>query len=344
MSRIICEMRLLTQHTQQSTHPASRPGSFVECHPHAVPGEGAKTHAPVVGERQSQLVAAAADMKDRSPRAQKIREVFWNLYPYVGSDAPVLDVLERAIASGNPNRLDQVVTMTYAMNQARTADVLRAAPIIRDTEFNSLPLRRDPRVANAISTAARVRSMVTDGFKLTIPTDIPIDEYIELIKDYRPQILSLTKDLIKDASTGGDLSLTSLMKSITAINSEIERIKGLRRFMLIEAFAGFSRNHPALTASTLIAGALGLAGHFFGCATAPAVGAVTDVAKRAGKLNSPEQSKRLVRKLHADLQPTLDSLIARCVGTTSIAMHVFSIRKNLAEATIKREKKRIMRQ
>jgi hypothetical protein len=129
-----------------------------------------------------------------------------------------------------------------------------------------------------------------------------------------------------------EVSLAALMSSINSINRDIERIKNLRRFMIIEALAGFTDNNPALVASALIAGALGLAGYVFGCAAVPA-GAAVDFVKRSGKLKGSSATKRLKRKLHSDVQPSLDKLIARYVGTTPITMHVLSIRKNIAEAT-----------
>jgi hypothetical protein len=292
------------------------------------PDSRAPVCAHCVGESRSALIASAADVKDNGPRARKVREIFINLYPYSGTEEYVLDALEKVVSNDSGRQLNQLVTLSDAIRSTRTARALRAAQVIRDRDVDGIPLDWDLQVGDARTTALRMGSIVASGLKLRIPVDIPLSAYIELVRDYRPEIISLSKALVENATVDTEPSLSSLMTAITTINREIERIKNLRRYMVIEALAGFAQSNPAMTASLLIAGTLGVAGHLFGCAAVPA-GALADIARRAGKLKGNDAAKRLTRKLHRDLQPYLDRLLARFVGTTPIAMQVMSIRQQM---------------
>jgi hypothetical protein len=65
----------------------------------------------------------------------------------------------------------------------------------------------DQRLAEARSVALRMTTFVAEGLKLKVPVDIPIEPYIELLHDYRPQFTSLTKELLNGASQGGECSV-----------------------------------------------------------------------------------------------------------------------------------------
>jgi hypothetical protein len=90
--------------------------------------------------------------------------------------------------------------------------------------------------------------------------------------------------------------------------------------MVIEMLAAFARQNPAVTATTVIAGTLGIATHALGCA-AVSVGAAAarDIGKRIGLLRKDEAGSRLARKLQSDMQPVIDKVIAKIVRASPVA-------------------------
>jgi hypothetical protein len=90
----------------------------------------------------------------------------------------------------------------------------------------------------------------------------------------------------------------------------------------------------AVHASELIGpepSALGLAGSITGCVGAAATGAAIQFAKSKGKLKTGKSFARLGQKIHRDLQPNIDEIIAKYVGSEVPVMHILSIRKALSE-------------
>jgi hypothetical protein len=134
--------------------------------------------------------------------------------------------------------------------------------------------------------------------------------------------------------------VAELTRAITAINRDIERVKLSRSYMVIETLAAFARQNPAVTATTVIAGTLGIAAHALGCA-ALSVGAAAarDVAKRIGWLRKTEAGSRLGRKVQSDVQPLIDKVIAKVVRASPVAMHVLSLRNTLSDVSKHGEKR-----
>jgi hypothetical protein len=282
-----------------------------------------------VKKRQDEFSSLASGLKTSGLRIEHLKQTFSNLRPFVSPDNQLLDDLGVALHAGQVDRIRRLCDLSYTIFSARTAQAFNAAQIVRDTELTSIPYSAVGEFDEARTGAIRLSALAADGLKIRLPVDLPIKEYIELLTDYRPKILGLTQQLLaSDGKTA--LSTDSLLGTITSINRDIERIKGSRRYLFVEALAGFVRNNPALVASTLIAGALGLAGSLVGCVSVPIAFGVGSLAKKAGKLKGNDAAKRLGRKLLRDLQPSVDKLIARYVGTSATAMHVLSIREEVA--------------
>jgi hypothetical protein len=171
---------------------------------------------------------------------------------------------------------------------------------------------------------------------LKVPDKIAIEPYIELLNNYRPQFIDLSKRLVEDSSNGNELSIGALTSAITAINADIERITRERRYMVLEALVGFATRNPSLAVGGMVAAALGLSNHLVGCGAATVAGAASEGAKRLLKIRGSDAGNRLLRKLRSDIQPILDKVIAQYLGTNVTVMHVHALRREIQSASTRK--------
>ena len=257
-------------------------------------------------------------------------QVLSNIHPFLSPDFELLEDIKGAFKSLDREFVSQLSDLSFTIRGMRTSQAFEASLIINESEFSNLPEGIAEEADLARSTSLRLARLVSEGLGLKIPVDIPTDNYIELINDFRPKITKIVETSIVDAITDEDgLSVQALLSSINEINREIERIKGLKRHMLLEAIVGFTSNNRAFSVSTLIAGAMGLGGSLAGCAGTLAAGIGTDTLRKAGKLRGSKSINRLGSKIHRDLMPGMDKLIAKYVGSKDVPMHVLSIRKQI---------------
>lgn len=265
-----------------------------------------------------------------APYERKVRAVCQNLTPFLRPDYQLLDDLERAVFEKNQKHIAQLFDLSKAISASRTAQAFRASLVMKGEDLLALPVAGSLEIAGAREAAISLDQLVGEGLGLRIPIDIPVATYIELVQDFRPRIQAITKCVTDNATSEDDLSMKRLLSSIGDINREIERIRGLRRNLVLEAIVSLAKRNPAVTASVLIAGAVGLGGSVLGCVGVPLAAAV-DLAKRAGRLRGSEPANRLGRKIRRDLQPSMDKLIAHYLGSNSLATQVMSVRRQVAE-------------
>lgn len=270
----------------------------------------------VRGDRKAELY------KDRASVLQA------NLYPYLFPDYEVLDNAVNACKRHDERALRQLVNLSYAVRRLRTSQAFGASTTVDYADFTGLDLNIDFEGGAAESGYA---ALSAEGLKLVMPTDIPIDQYIEIAKDYRPSITKAVEQILKKSrNANGRISLATLSRHVVALNNEIERVKGLKRYKLLEACVDFFDNKKAIVATALIASVLGVTGNLLGCGAAVASAGAMKIAtglRNKKKQNIPAQ--RLGRMIERDLRPHIDEVIARYVGTEAVAINVLSLRKKI---------------
>jgi hypothetical protein len=126
-----------------------------------------------------------------------------------------------------------------------------------------------------------------------------------------------------------------LFGNVSAINSEIERIKGSRRYAVLEACVGFYKSNNFLVGGALLAASLGLAGSLLGCAAVgSAVGA--KLAKKKGLIPENEALGRVKRMVARDVQPIANRLLKSYLGASTPAINVLSLQRTMQLASEKR--------
>jgi hypothetical protein len=262
-----------------------------------------------------------------------------NMEPFPESDVDLLELGFRCCAEGRLSDLRQLRQMSSVISDIRVGEVFNSPILLKDADLSALPANVSPAITEGRSQAARLQKMVAEGLGLSIPREIPIDIYIELVRDYQPEICKTIKSIL--GSGGGEASILDASRSIIAINTEIERIRNLRRYVVLEASLGFYRNNRMLTNATLIAGALGLTGSLFGCAVVGGTALGSHLAKKKGWLKGSEAVERLRRLIARDLQPAVDLVLKAYLGASAPAINVLSIRKRVQSAELNASPRRV---
>jgi hypothetical protein len=252
------------------------------------------------------------------------------LYPFVFPDNTLLKQSEAACRKKDLARLDRLVELSNTIHNVRDAQTFGAPITVDDDALSAIPPNLCDEADQAQRLVAEMRKFAVGGLELTIPTDIPVDRFVELAKDYQPAIANLI-----EYTGANSASVEQVSKRILALNGEIERVKGLKRYVMLEASMSLVRKNKGLAFATVLAGALGLAGHgWLGCGSI-AANAGIGLAKKIGKKTTQvenEDAKKLGRMIVRDAQPLLTKLIAGYVGSTTPAINVLFLRKRLQQS------------
>src|SRR5437762_2972735 len=98
-----------------------------------------------------------------------------------------------------------------------------------------------------------------------------------------------------------NIAYSALNKEVMKINGEIERVKGLKRYVLLEATFDFYKNNRPLVKTAFIAGALGVASGLVGRVSGVAAGTAATIAKKRGWVGTNKKAGRLGRMIQRDL-------------------------------------------
>lgn len=282
------------------------------------------------GERRDEVKAIVKSSKKLSGLGSEVDLTMANLHPYVFPDFELMDLLKDASKRDSVVRFRELTNLSWAINACRTAQAFDAALVLDEPDLSKIPTGVAIESDKALQLAARIQKQAADGLGLVIPKDIPIESYVEIAREFQPQIALITRDVM-DIARGSDRQVanSALLKQVMGINTEIERIKGLKRYAFLEAAVGFYADNRTLATATLIAGALGVAGGIIGCATGLAIGVGRGIAKKKGWIPANKKMERFGELVRRDVQPYLNKLIASYVGSTVPAVSILAMRHRI---------------
>jgi hypothetical protein len=265
--------------------------------------------------------------------AKRVRDIdaaFANLYPYLSPDYDLIDRLHEAAKKNNLSQFDELSNLSWTINSVRSMQALNAPVLLDESELASVPKGFSIETDEVRGIAADLQSEAYERLRIRIPTDIPLDQYLEIAREFQPQLRVIASTL-SSATKGVNhaTARTALLKKIMQINAEVERIKGLKRYAFLEAAINFFERNKALAATTFIAGALGLAGGVIGCASGVAISVAGNLAKKKGLIQPNDGMRKLARLAKRDVQPYLNNLVAMYVGSDTPAVTLLSIRRRI---------------
>jgi hypothetical protein len=287
--------------------------------------------AGCLSDRAKKLFDEISDRKDVKAYRKALDLFMGHLAPFPSSDQALIERGFRYCEKGNLELLKRLSRMSYVISQIRIGEAFNSPVLLEDSDLSKLPVNISVGGNEARAQAAKINKMVADGLGISIPTEIRLESYIELVKDYQPRISSAIRAVLGSEST--QASIADASKSIIAINSEIERIKNLRRYTVLEAGISFYKNNSTLVNGTLLAGALGLTGSLVGCVATGGAAFGAKIAKSKGWLKSTEATERMRRMVARDLQPAVDLVLKSYLGAKAPAINVLSIQKRISSVS-----------
>lgn len=285
--------------------------------------------AHCVGERLKKILAPIKRKKGSGELRDDLASIAYWLQPFVFPDYTLLDQLSSACRDRDLHQLQELKRLAGTIHHVRNAQAFDAPITVDEDALAKIPVDICSEADEGLRLVGEMGRMVANGLGLAFPLDVPLDQYIELVRDYQPAI----SKLIEYTNAKDSASIDELSKRLMTLNAEIERIRGLKRYVVLEASMSLVRQNKDLAFTTVLAGALGLAGHgWLGCGSLAANGAVRAARKMTTKgvsHSKNEPAKRLAQMISRDLQPYLSSLIAAYVGSTPAAINVLFLRKRL---------------
>lgn len=262
-----------------------------------------------------------------------LRNLVANLAPYVDFDFELVHLLHDAAKKNNTEGARQLANLGFAMHEIRSSQAFNAECVVNADLLSQIP--KDISVGDGDSPdfSANVKQQLAAGLGLKLPVGNSVEEYIEIARAFQPRISSAINGAITASSDATKkLSLDEIVKRQMEINSEVERIAGLKRYLMLESAIDFFANNKALTATALIAGAMGLATGIVGCASGLIGGAASKFAKTKGWIKESESGKKLIRAVKNDVQPYVDLLLAKYTKSYVPAVSILTLRRDLGRA------------
>jgi len=283
----------------------------------------ARGHAAI-----DEMESIVAGRRNEETYLEEIHHLAWRFMPYPETDLELFRIANDACKSRKLGSLKKLSKMGSAIYELRSAQAFKAAPVIGRAELGSLP-NFGPETSEASRVSEDLQQMAAEGLGIRIPLDIPIEQYIEIAMDYQPRISEALKGVMPNYRNA---NTSDLSKKVSSLNREVQRLKSLKRYAVMEACVGFYKGNGPLYGGALLAAAMGIAGSILGCVAVSTV-AGTKIAKRKGWLKENAALARLGRMISRDLQPYTDVLLKTYLGGTDPAINVLSLQRRISAAT-----------
>jgi len=257
-----------------------------------------------------------------------IHQFFWLLSPFVEPDYELIGQFGAALDSGDSHRLTQIMQLAWTINAVRSSQAFQAAQTVPLGE-----IRRIPKISSvdgnfAVSSPDELRQIAPDELGLLIPNEISSEQYLDIVLPHRPQLTKIVAEIVEGPGTD---STTKLIAAISNINDEIRRFEHKKRFLAYRAIAGFAAGNSSIIGALLVAGALGIGGHFAGCGATVIAGVGVKALSKVKRFKSNKYIRDLGRSIHASIQPALAKVLARYLGATTRAVEVWQLRQELVD-------------
>ena len=259
-----------------------------------------------------------------------------NLRPPIFPDYEIMDALELAISDHDGARIIQLSDVSGVIKQIREAQIWNSALPVSASDLEGAPPHISSEMDEGRLVSIGLHRCIAEGLALKIPMDVPLPQYAEIIQEFQPRISAVVSRVVDKAGKKGS-GFESMSREISRLNNEIDRIKNLKRYLVVEAIAEPIRKNKALVTATLVAGALGLGGSLVGCASALAAGGAVKAAKRykigdvlLASLKGNKSLAKLGSKIQTEIvQPQVDKVMAQYLQADLPAITILAIKRDL---------------
>ncbi|QTC90977.1 hypothetical protein IFJ75_17405 [Brevundimonas goettingensis] len=304
-------------------------------------GEGyARVCAHCVEERSTALKAQLLRKKLKGFPERSLNTLMMNLHPYIEPDFELLDKLEEMIVRRDSEGALSIMEMGWTLSQMRSANIFNSPVVISGTSYQQLPTGYSDQVDQTQRHAVKIQKTIGDGLGIQIPDGLELSQYIELASDFRPRIQALIQK-IEDPSDSNKWQ-GSLDKEIINLNQEAAKLSKSMRYIALAAVVEFYKNNQIKLNTALVAASMSLGASALGCGVTAIAGtaggavlttAATGIAGSRGWIGTGPAIERATRTFGNAVQPHIDSLIAKYVGSSPMAVSILSLKKDIGAAT-----------
>ncbi|WP_141018297.1 hypothetical protein [Azoarcus sp. DD4] len=209
-----------------------------------------------VEEREVQLDRLIRGKRNAPQFRDHLETVVRNIRPFVDPDFEILDELEESFSSRSLDRAQQIADTSFGIQTLRNAQALNAPLLLTDEKLDHLNRYELEELEELRRVGLELRELISHGLGLKVPTTMPIGDYVGLVRDIRPHMLSITTKMLESGrSSTNEISLRDVFNGIEDVNREVERILRSKRYLFMEAAVSTVSNNKELLASALVAAA-----------------------------------------------------------------------------------------
>ncbi len=280
-----------------------------------------------VEARRKELFQLCRNAKHRD----LLKHCFGDLHPFIGHDLALLDVMDSALRNDDSETLFQLSRLVAMIRDLRTAQAYEARLL---TEESVDLISVDPSLAEKVGIdldANFVTDILTQNLGITVPKGIDVNKFLDIYEPYRKQITDIVHSVVEESISDGRVSVSKLSTLLSDLNGQISEISKKPGYLLYRASLGFAKSNKALIGGALLAGALGLTGHFAGCGISVFSGIGAHFYGKKLDVKIPSEAKRLASLVKKRLREPVQKLLARYLDVDVRAVQICEMKKNLKD-------------
>lgn len=288
-------------------------------------------------EEQRKLILEDIPQANFPPDAANlVRACIGNLHPFIDPDSDLIDMLAQVVKKGDQAAFKAIVGTSETIQKLRTCQAYGSRSL--------LPVREVPKLLNGASKVlpetgelelAQISEVVGAPLGFSFGVSTSPKDFFAVANEHRRSLAPIVDEVIKSSTQDGEIVLTRLSNQLAELNAELQSLRTNKRYLGYKAAFGFLRTNKVLVASTLVAGALGLAGSFLGCGVSLASGMSAKYGLRklrqAGKLRATPETKAFLGQVKASLRPHLHRLVASYSGASVPAIQISEIAEDVEQ-------------
>lgn len=262
-----------------------------------------------------------------------------NLHPFVAPDSDLLDILADILQKKDVAALNAIFGTSVIIRGIRTNQAFGSRSLLPARNVPKLIKWATETILNAEKAEVnQIYEAVSAPLELKFAYARPKD-YFAIVNEHRNSLASIVEGFFESSTKNGEVALGKLYKQLEELNEELKSLHFNKRYLAYKAALGFLHKNKVVAASMLAAGALGLAGEYFGCGAlaVSGVGAKFGLGKlrQSGKLKATPETEAFLGQVKASVRPHLHKLLSSYAGVSLSAIQIAEISEDIKQRTRK---------
>jgi hypothetical protein len=258
------------------------------------------------------------------------------LYPAIEPDSDLLGMLESVVKRNDAAALGAIVGTSEMIYGLRTCQAYDSRSM--------LPVREVPKLLNGAMKVLpeteeldikQISEVVSAPLRFSFAASTKPKDFFAVANEHRETLAPIVDQIVQSSIQDGEIIVSRLSSRLAELSAELNSLRTNKRYLGYKAAFGFLRTNKVLVASSLVAGALGLAGSYFGCGVSlvSGVGAKYAIGKLrpAGKFRATPETDAFLGQVKASLRPQLHRLLASYTGVSLPAIQISEVAEDVQQ-------------